>query len=135
MSPELSSYEDQDRTLYSTWQLSFDHVIQRNELSAKLLRLWVHFDSQDIWFELLRHGDSEDPGWIHDLTIDEMSFNGAVRVLSDYGLVEVNMPSQERIESRGYDIHSCVHSWVVNVLNQEWASEVCRVTCSKRGVC
>ena len=33
-SPELSSYED--RTLYSTWQLSFDHVKQRNELSAKL---------------------------------------------------------------------------------------------------
>ena len=38
-SPELSSYED--RTLYSTWQLSFDHVKQRNELSAKLLRLWI----------------------------------------------------------------------------------------------
>jgi len=30
MSPELGSYED--RTLYSTWQLSFDHVKQRNEL-------------------------------------------------------------------------------------------------------
>ena len=36
-SPELSSYED--RTLYSIWQLSFDHAKQRNELSAKLLRL------------------------------------------------------------------------------------------------
>jgi hypothetical protein len=58
-SPELSSYED--RTLYSTWQLSFDHVKQRNELSAKLLRLWAYFDNQDIWFELLRHRDSEDP--------------------------------------------------------------------------
>ena len=32
-SPELSSYED--RTLYSTWQLSFDHVKQRNELSLQ----------------------------------------------------------------------------------------------------
>jgi hypothetical protein len=62
MSPELSSY---DRTLYSTWQVSFDHVKQRNELSAKLLRLWAYFDNQDIWFVLLRNGDSEDPGWIH----------------------------------------------------------------------
>jgi len=33
-SPELSSYEDQ--TLYSTWQLSFDHAKQRNGLPAKL---------------------------------------------------------------------------------------------------
>ena len=34
-SPGLSSYED--RTLYSTWQISFNHVKQQNDLSAKLL--------------------------------------------------------------------------------------------------
>src|SRR6267378_1777000 len=117
-SPELSSYED--RTLYSTWQLSFDHVKQRNELSAKLLRLWAYFDNQDVWFELLQHGDSEDPEWIRELTKDELSFNEAVRVLSDHGLVEVDMSSQERIESRGYSIHGCVHSWTIHVLNQKW---------------
>src|ERR1700684_4647630 len=116
MSPGLISYED--RTLYSTWQLSFDHVKQRNELSARLLRLWAYFDNQDIWFELLRHGNSKDPKWIHELTKDELSFNGAVRVLSDHGLVEVDMSSQERIASRGYSIHSCVHSWMVYVLYQ-----------------
>ena len=107
-SPELSSYED--RTLCSTWQLSFDHVKQRNELSAKLLRLWAYFANQDIWFELLRHGDSEDPEWIRELTEDELSFNSAVRVLSDHGLVEVDTSSQKWAESRGYSIHGCVHS-------------------------
>src|SRR5882762_2713739 len=117
-SPELNSYED--RTLYSTWQLSFDHVKRRNELSAKLLRLWAYFDNQDVWFELLQHGDSEDPEWIRELTKDELSFNEAVRVLSDHGLVEVDMSSQERIESKGYSIHGCVHSWTVYVLNQKW---------------
>ena len=117
-SPELSSYED--RTLYSTWQLSYDHVKRRNQLSAELLRLWAYFDNQDIWFELLKHGDSEDPEWIRELTKDELSFNEAVRVLSDHGLVEVDMSSQERIESRGYSIHGCVHSWSVYVLNQKW---------------
>src|SRR5487761_835936 len=55
-SPELNSYED--RILYSTWQLSFDQVKQRNELSAKLLQLWAYFDNEDIWFELLQNGDS-----------------------------------------------------------------------------
>ena len=99
-----------------------------DELSAKLLRLWAYFDNQ-----LLRHGDSEDPEWIHELTKDELTFNGAVRVLSDHGLVEVDMSSQERVESRGYGIHGCVHSWVVTVLNQEpsWLW----ITCSRKGVC
>ncbi|KAN0072353.1 hypothetical protein V8E54_009282 [Elaphomyces granulatus] len=124
-SPKLSSYED--RTLYSTWQLSFDHVKKRNELSAKLLRLWAYFDNQDIWFELLRHNGSEDPEWIHELTEDELSFNGAVRVLSDHGLVEVDMSSQEQMESRGYSIHNCVHSWTVYVLNQEWDYDLAKL--------
>ena len=42
-SPELGSYED--RTLYSTWQLSFDQVQQRNKDAAELLRLWAYFDN------------------------------------------------------------------------------------------
>ncbi len=112
-SPRLTSYED--RTLYSTWQLSFDHANQQNRLSAKLLRLWAYFDNQDLWFELLQHGDSEDPEWIRELAQDELSFHGAVRVLSDYGLVEVDRSPQKLIESRGYTIHGCVHSWSIHV--------------------
>jgi hypothetical protein len=50
-----------------------------------------------------------------------------VRVLSDHGLVEVDRPSQEWIESRGYSIHGCVHSWTVHVLNQEWDYDLARV--------
>ncbi|KAN0067836.1 hypothetical protein V8E54_014083 [Elaphomyces granulatus] len=123
-SPELRSY---DRMLYSTWQLSFDQVKQRNELSAKLLRLWAYFDNQDLWFELLRHSNSKDLDWIRELTEDELEFNGAVRVLSDHGLVEVDMSSQELIESRGYSIHGCVHSWTVYVLNQEWDYDLAKL--------
>ncbi|KAN0070367.1 TPR-like protein [Elaphomyces granulatus] len=124
-SPELNSYED--RMLYSTWQLSFNQVKQRNKLSAKLLQLWAYFDNQDLWFELLQHGGSKDPDWIRELTEDKLAFNGAVRVLSNHGLVEVDMSSQELIESRGYSIHSCVHSWTICVLNQEWDSDLARL--------
>jgi hypothetical protein len=28
--------------------------------------------------------------------------------------------SQGLIESRGYSIHGCVHSWAIHVLNQDW---------------
>ncbi|KAG4441475.1 hypothetical protein IFR05_003081 [Cadophora sp. M221] len=68
-SPELSSYED--RTLYSTWHISYESVKQKNPLSADLLRLWAYFGNQDLWFELLRHSDSRDPEWLRELTKDE----------------------------------------------------------------
>jgi tetratricopeptide (TPR) repeat protein len=124
-SPVLSSYED--RTLYSTWQISFERVEQRNPLSAQLLRLWAYFDNQDVWFELLQHSDSEDPEWILELAKDELNFLGAMWVLTDHGLVEVDKPSLELLESRGYSIHGCVHSWIVHVLNQEWNYGLARV--------
>jgi hypothetical protein len=38
-SPQLSSYED--RSLYTTWQLSLDQVQRQNEFSAELLKLWA----------------------------------------------------------------------------------------------
>src|SRR6195952_733143 len=87
-SPEVSSYED--RALYSTWQVSFDHVKQQNELSAQLLQLWAYFDNQDIWFELLQHYKVGQPEWIARLTEDELAFNSAIRVLCDHGLVEAD---------------------------------------------
>jgi tetratricopeptide (TPR) repeat protein len=124
-SPELDSYED--RTLYSTWQISFDHVKQQNDLSAKLLCFWAYFDSQDLWLELLQHSDSNDLDWVRELTKDELSFHGAMRVLTNHGLVEVDKSSQELLESRGYSIHGCVHSWTVHVLNQEWNYDLARI--------
>jgi hypothetical protein len=113
--------------LYSTWHISFERVEQRNLLSAQLLQLWAYFDNQDVWFELLQHSDSEDPDWIRRLIEDELSFHEAMRVLSDHGLVEVDPSSQELVESRGYSIHGCVHSWSVHVLNQEWNYSLARV--------
>jgi tetratricopeptide (TPR) repeat protein len=124
-SPQLSSYKD--RTLYSTWQLSFDRIKQQNELSAMLLRFWAYFDNQDIWFELLRHADPDDPEWIRELTEDELSFNDAVRVLGEHGLLDLNSSPLERIEARGYSIHGCVHSWTIHVLNEKWDYDLAKL--------
>ena len=50
-----------------------------------------------------------------------------MRVLSNHGLVEVATSSEEWIESKGYNIHSCVHSWTVHSLNQKWDSDLARL--------
>ncbi|KAI4261199.1 MAG: hypothetical protein L6R42_003599 [Xanthoria sp. 1 TBL-2021] len=129
-SPELSSYED--RRLYSTWQLSFDHIRQQNELSAQLLQLWAYFDNQDLWFDLLQELNDCGSGWMLQLIADELSFNQAIRVLCDHGLIEVDRFSEaSEIESKGYGwdpetaglVLECVGSHVPDENTQEaWAT-------------
>ncbi|KAI1735480.1 hypothetical protein F4680DRAFT_306188 [Xylaria scruposa] len=121
-SPELESYED--RTLYSTWQLSFDQIQKQNKHSAALLQLWAYFDNQDIWLELLQSYHEHSLEWIHEITKDELSFSHTIRTLSTYGLVEVDSSMDNLIESRGYSVHSCVHSWITYILNREWSVEL-----------
>jgi tetratricopeptide (TPR) repeat protein len=124
-SPEVDSYED--RALYTTWNLSYEHVMKQNLLSAKLLQFWAYFDNQDVWFDLLRHSDSSSPTWFSDLIVDEVEFTKAIRVLCNHALVEVEQSSEERIEGDGYSMHGCVHSWTIHVLNREWDTEMAEV--------
>jgi hypothetical protein len=107
--PELLSYED--RALYSTWNISLDRVKQQSILAFKLLQMWAYFDNQDVWFELLRECQQDGPEWLSQLTEDQLSFDEAVRVLCEHALVEAEVTLRdERVESLGYGMHSCVHS-------------------------
>ncbi|OAQ58796.1 kinesin light chain [Pochonia chlamydosporia 170] len=117
--PSLGSYED--RTLCSTWQVSYQQVQEQNPLAAHLLRWWAYFDNEDIWLELLQPVSKDGPAWIYDLA-DELNFNGAMGTLHDYGFVEPHVFRPDLIESRGYSIHGCLHSWAIHILNQEWDS-------------
>lgn len=117
--PQLLSYED--RALYSTWGISFNHVKQQSELAANLLQLWAYFDNQDVWFELLHECQKVGPEWFSELMQDRLSFDGAVRVLCDHGLVDADTSFRgDSIESPGYSMHSCVHSWTTHVINERW---------------
>ncbi|KAH4334341.1 hypothetical protein HBH98_243290 [Parastagonospora nodorum] len=124
--PQLRLYED--RALYSTWNISLDHVKQKSELAAKLLQLWAYFDNQDVWFELLRECQQDGPEWFSQLMEDQLSFDEAARVLCDHALVEADtMLQNDRVESLGYSMHSCVHSWTKHVVNEEWDSNMARL--------
>ncbi|KAF2732125.1 HET-domain-containing protein, partial [Polyplosphaeria fusca] len=83
-SPTLSSYED--RSLYTTWQVTFDQIRKQNAASAQFLKLWAYFDKQDVWFGLIQHARSTDDEWIRKLAENKVSFNKAVRLLCEYGL-------------------------------------------------
>jgi hypothetical protein len=116
--PQLLSYED--RALYSTWGISFDHVKQQSKHAAKLLQLWAYFDSQDVWFELLQECQQNGPAWFSELMDDRLSFDEAVRILCDHALIEAGTAlPDDCVESLGYNMHSCVHSWTKYVVNEE----------------
>lgn len=125
VSPPVVSYED--RTLYSTWKLSLDHIQQRCPNSVRLLRLWAYLDNQDIWFELLCNNSGDDPTWLRELVEDELDFHEAMQVLCDHGLVEINTAADEANHSGGYSMHSCVHAWTKSVLNETWSTELARL--------
>ena len=116
--PGLDTYED--RTLYSTWRVSLDRIQQQNELSARLLGLWCYFGNQDLWFELVCDGPTEELPWLRGLTASLPVFTKAMRLLCNYGLVEGDTVSRDTVESRGYSVHACVHSWTIHVLNKQW---------------
>src|SRR6266536_2792995 len=124
-SPQLESYED--RSLSTTWQITFDRIQQQNPASASLLKLWAYFDRQDVWFELLRHANSPNDQWIQELTKDELNFNEAVALLCSFGLVDLDRALKQQFGSGGYSVHSCVHSWTVFVLNKEWDESLARL--------
>jgi tetratricopeptide (TPR) repeat protein len=131
--PQLLSYED--RALYSTWGISLDHVKKQSSLAVKLLQLWAYFDNQDVWFELLREGRRYGSKWFSELTEDQLSFNQAIRVLCDHALVEANTVLEDvSVESRGYSMHSCVHSWTKHVVNDGWNSTMARIALSCIGL-
>ena len=101
--------------------------MRQNRLAAHLLRWWAYFDNEDIWLELLQADEEDGPAWIYELN-DELSFNAAMGTLHDYGLVDVHIGTTGSTESRGYSIHSCVHSWTMHILNQNWDADLARLS-------
>ncbi|KAK5080194.1 hypothetical protein LTR05_008761 [Lithohypha guttulata] len=102
-----------DRTLHTTWNLTYHRLECDDPLAAKVLKLLAYFDNQEIWFDLLRVGiEDESPNWLREVAADQIDFESIMGTLVDYCLVE----AQPR--TRSYGMHNCVHDWTLAQLNQ-----------------
>jgi hypothetical protein len=99
-SPQVTSYED--RSLYTTWQLSLDQIRQEDKSAAKLLKLWAYFNRQDVWYELLHGGRSYE--WLKRVIKDKLVFDRMMRLLCSYGLVDLGSSERNAIGSAGYSV-------------------------------
>lgn len=106
-------HDYRDRTLYTTWNLSYSRLKNHDPLAAKALKLLAYFDSQELWYELFHAGLTDDlPMWLRELAAEQIDFENAMGTLVDYCLVEAHPATQS------YSIHSCVHDWTLVELNK-----------------
>lgn len=49
-------WSDRERTVFTTWEISFQEIEAKNKKSAELLLLCSFLHNEDIWEEMLRHG-------------------------------------------------------------------------------
>ncbi|KAI4166439.1 MAG: hypothetical protein LQ343_008052 [Gyalolechia ehrenbergii] len=60
--------EYDDRTLYSTWNLSLKQVAAQDPEAAELVRLMGYLGNADLWFELFQKGAESAPDWFCNIT-------------------------------------------------------------------
>lgn len=109
----LLQLPEYDRSLYTTWDLSFSRLEDDDPHAAQLLKLFAYFDNQCVWYELLQAGVTPNsPSWLQRSLSDRIDFENAVTTLVDYCFLEVQATTQS------YSMHNCIHHWVLAGLNK-----------------
>lgn len=104
----------EERTLYSTWNVSFEQIQDQDPAAAELLKLMAYLDNQDLWHELFRAGAAaaDTRAWWNTVLQSRTRFNQAMTTLHNYSLLEVS--------AGRYSLHTCVHDWTLEYLNEEF---------------
>lgn len=106
--------EYRERTLYTTWDLSYAHLKAENTDAVKLLTMLAYFGNQSVWYELFYAGLTDDsPEWLHGVIASDVTFRGVMTILTQYYFLEVDWTSGS------WRMHNCVHDWTLAVLNKE----------------
>ncbi|PSN58570.1 hypothetical protein BS50DRAFT_447092, partial [Corynespora cassiicola Philippines] len=68
-----------DRSVLTTWTMSYEQARRQSEEAACLLKLWGFLDSGEMWYGLVAAGsglaeEMEVPGWLAKMAGDELEF-------------------------------------------------------------
>ncbi|KAL9607687.1 MAG: hypothetical protein Q9167_007423 [Letrouitia subvulpina] len=107
-----SLIEYDDRTLYSTWNLSLKQVAAQDPQAAELFRLMGYLGNVELWYKLFQKGAGSAPDWLWDITQSKARFNKAMATLYSHSLIEA-MPGY-------YSLHTCVYNWILGYLIGEF---------------
>jgi tetratricopeptide (TPR) repeat protein len=101
-----------DRSVWTTWTLSYNAIRDKNAAAANLLLLWAFLDGKDLWHGLFAAAcnastavSSSLSEWIGDIAGNELEFTKAIGLLRNYSLIE-------SVQGQGsYATHPVVHRW------------------------
>ncbi|KAE8391251.1 Pfs, NB-ARC and TPR domain protein [Aspergillus alliaceus] len=98
----LRYYEDPGRqyqqgNLLQTWMISY----------PELLLLLAHFDSRDIWYELVKSAShsSNTPAWFDSITPTGLTFKNCMKILIGFSLIET------KPQEGSFTMHPVIQDW------------------------
>ena len=109
----------EERTLFSTWNMSYQQVQAQDPEAAELLKVMAYLDNQDLWYELFHKKLKNAPAWWTEVTKSRVRFNRAISTLHSYSLLEMS--------ERQFSMHMCEHDWTLEHLNHQFDQERFRI--------
>jgi tetratricopeptide (TPR) repeat protein len=99
-----------DRSVLTTWKMSYEQVQSQSEEAAGLLRLWGFLDCGDLWYELVASASRvneiiKTPDWLLRLVENELEFLSSLQLLSRYSLVDA------KEDASSHSMHAVLHEW------------------------
>jgi tetratricopeptide (TPR) repeat protein len=115
---EYPLQEYAQRSVLTTWRISYDQVKLQSESASNLLQLWSFLFAGDLWFELIActkelRAKTIVPDRLMELARSRLKFNRALSLLIKYSLVEA------KTETASYAVHSLLHSWCRYLVESE----------------
>jgi tetratricopeptide (TPR) repeat protein len=117
-----------ERSVWTTWAISYQAIRERHEHTANLLLLWSFLDNKDLWHGLFTTACSRSAlvakmllGWVGDIASSEIKFSRAMQLLCNYSLAE------QVQETGSYATHPVVHQWAHHSQGKRFATELSRL--------
>ncbi|CAN9217260.1 unnamed protein product [Alternaria alternata] len=117
-----------ERSVWTTWAISYQAIRERHEHTANLLLLWSFLDNKDLWHGLFATACSRSAlvakmlsEWVGDIASSEIKFSRAVQLLCNYSLAE------QVQETGSYATHPVVHQWAHYSQGKRFAAELSRL--------
>ncbi|KAH0262087.1 purine and uridine phosphorylase, partial [Aureobasidium melanogenum] len=110
------------RSMLTTWRISYQQVENHNREAAELLKLWAFLDPKDLWYEFIACASQLEskidvPEWLSILARTRLKFRGALGLLKKYSLVNNGR------DNDNYSMHAVLHSWCRHLVSMSSTSE------------
>jgi tetratricopeptide (TPR) repeat protein len=98
-----------ERSILTTWKISYEQVLRQSDAAAWLLRLWAFFYHGDIWHGLLAAGtglpkSTATPTRLTEFEGSQLEFSDAMGLLTAYSLAD-------SLGGGSYGMHAILHQW------------------------